>query len=165
MPHGKFFCNYRGCIKTNQPSCRRLCRAHFKTVMDGKDQPAPYPLVLPKDRQLISEVLYLALEQMSPCILSTEKPKYATAGHSCLREGYRGLACKHCKDSKNLGGRWYPTSETAMYCSTFAKNIVKHLQNCPHCPSEVRCLFSLSSELFIEIQLLIDFPSTSCVHR
>lgn len=33
----------------------------------AKDEPEFYPLVLPEDKDLITDYLYLAMEQMQPC--------------------------------------------------------------------------------------------------
>jgi len=94
-PHGKFFCKYHGCKASNQPNCRGFCREHVRTVLDGR-APAPYPLVLPEDRDLITEStvgLGIALEHVVPChFTSSEK-----------RADFPGLACKHCTGKEGIG--------------------------------------------------------------
>jgi hypothetical protein len=55
-------------------------------------EPEHYPLVLPEDKPLISDYLYLALEQMTPTNLQT----YDRVGcYKGRRTGFPGLACKH----------------------------------------------------------------------
>lgn len=135
-PHGAFFCSYNGCRSTKQPYCRGFCWEHMLTVFDGiGGRPKTFPLVLPEDRALVTESLHLTLEQMVPCIFGSLE-----RGVVIRREGYPGLACKHCmgKTDVAVAGQWYPSSESAMYASTFAKGLIRHLQNCPHCPLSVK---------------------------
>ena len=133
-PHGGFFCNYTGCLATNELLCRGFCMKHLQIVLRGTD-PVPYPLVLPEERNLIKDMIYLAFEQCVPCTFGPQD----TTKVSFVREGYPGLACKHCKGDKDMSyNRWFPSSEDAMYASTFAKGIMKHMRACSHCPSGVR---------------------------
>jgi hypothetical protein len=59
-----------------------------------------YPLVLPEDKELISDLLYLTLEQVQPCLLIEAD----RVGSYKKREvGCRGLACKHCGGKAGCG--------------------------------------------------------------
>jgi hypothetical protein len=51
-----------------------------------------YPLVLPEDKPLITDYLYLALEQMTPTNLQESDRVGCYKGR---RTGFPGLACKH----------------------------------------------------------------------
>lgn len=133
--YGKFFCKYHGCRATNHPNGKGFCGEHFRAVLDGTD-PTPFPLVLPEDRELVTESVYLALEQTMPCNYGSSERKISALGD--VLTGYPGLACKHCKGEPGTSGRWFPSSERAMYTSSFTMGIISHVRNCPHCPTEVR---------------------------
>ena len=111
----------------------RFCQEHLQVVLHGGKDPDPGPLVLIEDRDLIPDHLYLTVEQMVPCRFGSSE-KSPAAGEKYT--GYPGLMCKHCLGKTS--GRWYPSSESAMYVSTFTKGLVNHVLNCPQCPSEVR---------------------------
>lgn len=94
------------------------------------------PLVDEMDRPLISDFLYLTLEQMRPTKLRHDDQV------GCYRlqaVGSPGLACRHCYDTGSASdGRYFPTSETSLSQSTTSKTIVGHVQRCRRCPIEVR---------------------------
>ena len=66
-----------------------------KSEGDGSQnnqEPEYYPLVLPEDKPLITDYLYLALEQMQPTNLQDSDRVGCYKGR---RTGFPGLACKH----------------------------------------------------------------------
>lgn len=97
-------------------------------------EPDFYPLVLPEDKPLISDYLYLALEQMQPANLLASDRVGCYKGR---RTGFPGLACKHCVGQAGCG-RYFPASEASLSQTTTSQTIVNHVRNCRRCPIEVR---------------------------
>jgi hypothetical protein len=58
---------------------------------ENVEEPEYYPLVLPEDRPLITDYLYLALEQMVPANLQDSD---RVGCYKARRTGFPGLACK-----------------------------------------------------------------------
>jgi hypothetical protein len=93
-----------------------------------------YPLVEPEDMALISDYLYLTLEQMSPCNLMEADKVGCYKGR---KVGFRGLACKHCVGQAGCG-RYFPASEASLSQTTTSQTIMNHVRNCRRCPVEIR---------------------------
>jgi hypothetical protein len=127
------------------------------------DDVAAYPLVTPEEKHLVTDYLYLALEQMQPCKLQDADRVGCYKGR---RTGFPGLACKHCIGRKSSFhsllsfyhpmkffifsvssnkyileagcGRYFPASEASLSQTTTSQTIVNHVRNCRRCPLEVR---------------------------
>lgn len=93
-----------------------------------------YPLVLPIDQPLISDYLYLTLEQMSPCNLMEADKVGCYKGR---KVGFPGLACRHCVGQAGCG-RYFPASEASLSQTTTSQTIMNHVRNCRRCPIEIR---------------------------
>lgn len=93
-----------------------------------------YPLVLPEDKALISDYLYLTLEQMQPCLL-TEADRVGC--YKSREVGFHGLACMHCVGQAGCG-RYFPASEASLSQTTTSQTIMNHVRNCRRCPIEIR---------------------------
>jgi hypothetical protein len=94
----------------------------------------PYPLVQPEDMDLISDYLYLTLEQMQPCNLTEADKVGCYKGRGV---GFHGLACKHCVGQAGCG-RYFPASEASLSQTTTSQTIMNHVRNCRRCPTEIR---------------------------
>jgi hypothetical protein len=92
------------------------------------------PLVFPEDEDLISDYLYLTLEQMSPCVLMEADRVGCYKGR---KVGFPGLACKHCVGQAGCG-RYFPASEASLSQTTTSQTIMNHVRNCRRCPMEIR---------------------------
>lgn len=92
------------------------------------------PLVFPEDQDLISDYLYLTLEQMSPCVLMEADRVGCYKGR---KVGFPGLACKHCVGQAGCG-RYFPASEASLSQTTTSQTIMNHVRNCRRCPMEIR---------------------------
>jgi hypothetical protein len=92
------------------------------------------PLVFPEDQDLISDYLYLTLEQMSPCLLMEADRVGCYKGR---KVGFPGLACKHCVGQAGCG-RYFPASEASLSQTTTSQTIMNHVRNCRRCPLEIR---------------------------
>lgn len=93
-----------------------------------------YPLVEPIDMPLISDYLYLTLEQMSPCNLMEADKVGCYKGR---KVGFHGLACMHCVGQAGCG-RYFPASEASLSQTTTSQTIMNHVRNCRRCPLEIR---------------------------
>lgn len=92
------------------------------------------PLVFAEDEDLISDYLYLTLEQMSPCVLMEADRVGCYKGR---KVGFPGLACKHCVGQAGCG-RYFPASEASLSQTTTSQTIMNHVRNCRRCPMEIR---------------------------
>ena len=94
----------------------------------------PYPLVQPEDMDLISDYLYLTLEQVQPCNLMEADKVGCYKGRGV---GFHGLACKHCVGQAGCG-RYFPASEASLSQTTTSQTIMNHVRNCRRCPADIR---------------------------
>jgi hypothetical protein len=92
------------------------------------------PLVFPEDRDLISDYLYLALEQTAPCLLMESD---RVGCYKTRKVGFPGLACKHCVGQAGCG-RYFPATEASLSQTTTSQTIMNHVRNCRRCPPEIR---------------------------
>ena len=101
-------------------------------------KPAPVvdsrPLVFPEDKPLISDYLYLTLEQMGPCTLMEAD---RVGCYKTRKVGFPGLACRHCVGQAGCG-RYFPASEASLSQTTTSQTIMNHVRNCRRCPIEIR---------------------------
>ncbi|KAL3935484.1 MAG: hypothetical protein SGBAC_009001 [Bacillariaceae sp.] len=92
------------------------------------------PLVFEEDKPLISDYLYLTLEQMSPCVLMEAD---RVGCYKTRKAGFPGLACRHCVGQAGCG-RYFPASEGSLSQTTTSQTIMNHVRNCRRCPVEIR---------------------------
>jgi hypothetical protein len=103
----------------------------------ARNQPPSRPLVFENDRPLVTNYLYLLLEQMETCHF-TEQDR--VGGRSKVKDcpiGYPGLQCKHCTGKAGFG-RYFPASEAALTSANSDRNIYNHVSKCRKCPAHVR---------------------------
>ncbi|CAB9508764.1 expressed unknown protein [Seminavis robusta] len=94
----------------------------------------PRPLVFEEDQPLISDFLYLTLEQMSPCKLMEAD---RVGCYKTRKVGFPGLACRHCVGQAGCG-RYFPASEASLSQTTTSQTIMNHVRNCRRCPVDIR---------------------------
>jgi hypothetical protein len=92
------------------------------------------PLVFPEDKALISDYLYLTLEQMAPCSLSDSD---RVGCYKTRKTGFPGLACKHCVGQAGCG-RYFPASEASLSQTTTSQTVMNHVRNCRRVPADIR---------------------------
>jgi hypothetical protein len=106
--------------------------------MEMVEQPIPEvdprPLVFEEDKALISDFLYLTLEQMSPCKLMEAD---RVGCYKTRKVGFPGLACRHCVGQAGCG-RYFPASEASLSQTTTSQTIMNHVRNCRRCPVDIR---------------------------
>eukprot|EP00814_Leptocylindrus_danicus_P003821 CAMPEP_0116019924 /NCGR_PEP_ID=MMETSP0321-20121206/9512_1 /TAXON_ID=163516 /ORGANISM="Leptocylindrus danicus var. danicus, Strain B650" /LENGTH=477 /DNA_ID=CAMNT_0003490559 /DNA_START=39 /DNA_END=1472 /DNA_ORIENTATION=+ len=92
-------------------------------------------LVCAEDQSLVSDYLYLAMEQMQVCCV-VESDQVG-----CYRSrplGFRGLACKHCGGQPGFG-KYFPATVRSLAQTTTSQTIIKHcISKCKHMPPTTR---------------------------
>lgn len=109
-----------------------LSKEHSDEMKRQKEE--AFPLVLPEDKPLISNYLFLTLEQMEPCKLMDADRIGCYKGRMV---GSRGLACKWCVGQAGCG-RYFPASEVSLSQTTTSQTILNHVCNCRRCPADIR---------------------------
>jgi len=93
------------------------------------------PLVVPKDRDLIPDALFVALGQMKPCQLQ-QSDRVGCYKTRTLK--FLGMSCKHCGGQPGFG-RYFPNSVRSLAQTTTSQTILKHIGGkCRFCPPNVR---------------------------
>lgn len=96
-----------------------------------------FPLVTEADRSMVTDYLFVLLEQMESCYFAEQD---RTGGRSKIKDcpvGYPGLQCKHCGGKAGFG-RYFPTSLRALTSANSDRNIYNHIMKCRRCPQTVR---------------------------
>jgi hypothetical protein len=113
-----------------RPKCKMF------TSSPQKEAPS-IPVVDAADKPLVTEYLFLLLEQMETCQF-TEQDR--TGGRSKVKDysvGYPGMQCKHCAGKAGFG-RYFPGNLHALTSANSDRNIHNHITKCRRCPKEVR---------------------------
>jgi hypothetical protein len=104
------------------------------------------PVVREEDKDLVTDYLYLLMEQMQTCRFTEED---RTGGRSKIKDndvGFPGMECKHCQGRAGFG-RYFPSSVSALSLANSDRNVFNHLQKCRRCPSIIKAqLVQLSKE-------------------
>lgn len=104
------------------------------------------PVVDEKDHELVTDYLYLLIEQMETCRFTEED---RTGGRSKIKDnevGFPGMQCKHCQGKAGFG-RYFPTTANALALANSDRNIYNHIQKCRRCPQHIKSkLIELSKE-------------------
>ena len=92
-------------------------------------------LVFAEDQKLVSDYLYLAMEQMQVCCV-VESDQVGCYRNRPL--GFRGLACKHCGGQPGFG-KYFPATVRSLAQTTTSQTILKHcITKCKHIPIATR---------------------------
>jgi len=92
-------------------------------------------LVVPKDRDLIPDSLFVALGQMKPTRLQQSD---RVGCYKTRHLGFLGMVCKHCGGQPGYG-RYFPNSVRSLAQTTTSQTILKHIESkCRMCPPAVR---------------------------
>lgn len=104
------------------------------------------PVVLQEDKELVTDYLYLLMEQMQTCYFTEED---RTGGRSKIKDislNFPGYKCRHCHGRAGFG-RYFPSSVAALSLANSDRNVFNHLQKCRRCPSKIKKeLIRLSKE-------------------
>ena len=111
----------------------------------GSSEPLPRPqkslpskpVVQEGDRELITDYLYLLMEQMETCQFKEED---RTGGRSKIKDnevGFPGMQCRHCQGKAGFG-RYFPATSSALALANSDRNIHNHVQKCRRCPPSIK---------------------------
>lgn len=94
-------------------------------------------VLLEEDRKLVTEYLYMLLDQMEVCHFADED---RIGGRSKVKDcpiGYPGFQCKHCAGKAGFG-RYFPISLHSLTSANSDRNIFNHIMKCRRCPVNVK---------------------------
>mmetsp|Transcript_26745 Transcript_26745/g.74935 ORF Transcript_26745/g.74935 Transcript_26745/m.74935 type:complete len:698 (+) Transcript_26745:160-2253(+) len=106
-------------------------------VADQVSKRPSMPVVELEDRQLITDYLFVLMDQMQTCYFTEED---RSGGRSKVKSnpvGFPGIMCKHCHGKAGFG-RYFPTSANALALANSDRNIFNHIQKCRRCPTSVK---------------------------
>lgn len=95
------------------------------------------PLVSLKDKDLVTDFLFVLMEQMETCQFAEED---RSGGRSKIKDypvGFGGMQCKHCRGMAGFG-RYFPSSINALSLANSDRNIYNHLKKCRKCPESIK---------------------------
>jgi len=87
------------------------------------------PVIKDSDRQFATAFSFAVLTEVESCIFG---PKDITGKRVGLKIGFKGLACRHCRGNRRLGGRLFPSKIKTM--SDTNKTLIplfRHMLKCP----------------------------------
>jgi hypothetical protein len=94
-------------------------------------------VVVEEDRQMITDYLFLLMDQMQTCKFTEED---RSGGRSKIKNnivGFPGMECKHCHGKAGFG-RYFPTSVNALALANSDRNINNHIHKCRRCPPQIK---------------------------
>ena len=89
------------------------------------------------DRELVTEYLFLLLEQMQSCRFTEEDRSGGRSKNKDNDVGFPGIQCKHCHGKAGFG-RYFPTSLHALSLANSDRNIFNHIHKCRRCPQHIK---------------------------
>mmetsp|Transcript_13750 Transcript_13750/g.22756 ORF Transcript_13750/g.22756 Transcript_13750/m.22756 type:complete len:435 (+) Transcript_13750:171-1475(+) len=95
------------------------------------------PIVSLADKPLVTDFLYLLMEQMQVCHFTEED---RSGGRSKVKDfpvGFPGIQCKHCCGKAGYG-RYFPSSQDALALANSDRNTYNHIMKCRKCPKNVQ---------------------------
>ena len=92
-------------------------------------------IVVPEDKDLVPDYLFLAMAQLAPCNLSDADRV------GCYKDrdlGFLGMSCKHCGGQPGFG-KYFPATVRSLAQTTTSQTILKHIAvKCRMCPPHIR---------------------------
>eukprot|EP00977_Amphora_coffeiformis_P010885 scaffold2558_cov172-Amphora_coffeaeformis.AAC.16 len=126
--------------ESSDEATRRVLR-EAETVFAERKVAASKYLLLPEERNLVSDYVFLTLMQLTPVA-----PTAADQSRSRrpLVGGLMGIACIHCLESERMitpSGRSFPSAPDN-FASTLNSSLYSHLQACDSVPHEIKRAFA-----------------------
>lgn len=94
-------------------------------------------VVRQQDRQLVTDYLFLLLDQMEMCSFTEDDRSGGRSKVKNCEAGYPGMQCKHCEGKAGFG-RYFPATCQALTSANSDRNIHNHLVKCRRCPPYVQ---------------------------
>ena len=94
-------------------------------------------IVQEEDREMVTDYLFLLMDQMQTCKFTEED---RTGGRSKIKNnhvGFPGMQCKHCHGKAGFG-RYFPSSVDALSLANSDRNINNHIMKCRRCPQHIK---------------------------
>jgi hypothetical protein len=94
-------------------------------------------IVREDDKDLVTDYLYLLMEQMQTCYFTEED---RSGGRSKIKDisiNFPGYECRHCHGRAGFG-RYFPSSVSALSLANSDRNVFNHLQKCRRCPQQIK---------------------------
>lgn len=123
-------------IRFVRPPGQAPLRPVIEPVLSLPEAPSR-PVVREEDQGLVTDYLYLLLDQMETCQF-TESDR--EGGRSKVKDcpvGFPGMQCRHCRGKAGFG-RYFPSTIGALTSANSDRNIYNHLTKCRRCPAPVK---------------------------
>lgn len=95
------------------------------------------PIVTFADKPLVTDYLYLLMEQMQVCHFTEEDRSGGRSKVKNFSVGFPGIQCKHCCGKAGFG-RYFPSSQDALALANSDRNTYNHIMKCRKCPEGVQ---------------------------
>jgi hypothetical protein len=135
-PHGVRFSRPPGWIQS-LPHMERKKPLTPKNTPFAIQRAPTIHVVQPNDRELVTDYLYLLMEQMQVCYFAEED---RTGGRSKVKTyeiGFPGMQCQHCSGKAGFG-RYFPSTVDGLALANSDRNIYNHLLKCRKCPNSIQ---------------------------
>jgi hypothetical protein len=103
----------------------------------ASNAPPPRPIVREEDKEIVTDFLYLLLDQMETCQFTEEDRSGGRSKIKGYSVGYPGMQCKHCQGKAGFG-RYFPATLEALALANSDRNVYNHLQKCRKTPEHVK---------------------------
>jgi hypothetical protein len=94
-------------------------------------------LVSANDKELVTDYLFLIMDQMKVCEFSEEDRAGGRSKVKDIPVGFPGMECKHCSGRAGWG-RYFPLSLHTLTLANSDRNIYNHIMKCRKCPQETK---------------------------
>ena len=127
-----------GLMANSSISLNESSGAESNSLTVQADEPL-HLLVVPSDRDELTDYIFLILRQFEFCMLAEEDKLQQCRGRwSDLEIGFPGMACIHCRDSPCKKGRFFRKTVSTLRRFQLADTRVAHLLECRAAPNDVK---------------------------
>jgi hypothetical protein len=94
-------------------------------------------IVCTTDRMIVTEYLFLLMNQMQTCYFTDEDRDGGRSKSKKFENGFPGIECKHCHGKSGIG-RYFPSCIESLALANSERNIFNHLIKCRKCPQSIK---------------------------
>jgi hypothetical protein len=98
---------------------------------------AATPIVVQEDKHMVTDYLFLLLEQMQTCHFTEQDRIGGRSKTKDISVGFPGIQCKHCCGKAGMG-RYFPSNVHTLALGNSDRNVFNHLQKCRKCPPLIK---------------------------
>lgn len=96
------------------------------------------PLVKSEERFMVTDYLFVLMEQMEMCYFSEQDRKGTRSKNNHEHAlGFPGMQCRHCRGKAGCG-RYFPITLRALTSANSDRNLWNHLRKCRKCSDSIR---------------------------